>query len=235
MDNISGGSDSREKKRVLIWEENIVVNGTIHANALDISEDGMYIVTESDLPSGTVLNMAFKIHEMPIKVKAIVQHSQPGIGMGVKFIDLTGDQILLIRRYVNHMKEIAAKKAEKKVLLMDDDAQSRASFRSKLSLEGYIVIEATNGIETLKHLQDLSPDLVIMDLWMEGMDGFKILQLMQQDTELKDIPVIILSARTIPVDIHRATALGASECLSKTTTTPLNLVEKVRELFSSLG
>ena len=235
MNSISGGSDSREKKRVLIWEEDILVNGTSKANALDISEDGMYIVTESDLPSGTVLNMAFKIHEMPIKVKAIVQHSQPGIGMGVKFIDLTGDQILLIRRYVNHMKEIAAKKAEKKVLLMDDDAQSRASFRSKLSLEGYIVIEATNGIETLKHLQDLSPDLVIMDLWMEGMDGFKILQLMQQDTELKDIPVIILSARTIPVDIHRATALGASECLSKTTTTPLNLVEKVRELFSSLG
>lgn len=232
---MSEGSDNREKKRVLVWEENILINGVIQANALDISEKGMYIVTESDLPSGSVLDIAFKIHDTPIKVKAMVQHSQPGVGMGVKFIELTHDQLLFIRKYVDHVKEIAAKKAEKKILLMDDDAQSRAAFRSKLALEGYIVIEASNGVETLKHLQDLKPDLVIMDLWMEGMDGFKILQLKRQNTELKDIPVIILSARTIPVDIHRATALGASDCLPKATTTPLNLVEKVRELFFSLG
>jgi len=232
---MSGGNDSREKKRVLVWEEDILINGTSKANALDISEDGMYIVTESDLPSGTVFDMAFKIHGTPIKVKAMVQHSQPGVGMGVKFLKLTHDQLLLIRSYVGRMKEIAEKKAERKVLLMDDDAQSRAAFRSRLSLEGYIVIEASNGVETLKHLQDLKPDLVIMDLWMEGMDGFKILQHMQQNTELKDIPVIILSARTLPVDIHRATALGACDFLPKAATTPLNLVEKVRELFSSFG
>jgi len=235
MNNMSGGSDSREKKRVLIWEEDILINGDIKANALDISEDGMYIVTEADLPSGSVFDMAFKIHDTPIKVKAMVQHSQPGVGMGVRFIELTHDQLLLIRRYLDHVKKVTARKAERKVLLMDDDAQSRAGFRSKLSLDGYIVIEASNGVETLKLLQDLRPDLVIMDLWMEGMDGFKILQLMRQNTELKDIPVIILSARTIPVDIHRATALGASDCLPKATTTPLNLAEKVRELFSSLG
>ena len=235
MNNVSGGSDSREKKRVLVWEEDILINGIIKANALDISEDGMYIVTESDLPSGTVLDMAFTIQGAPIKVKAMVQHSQPGIGMGVKFLELAHDQLLLIRKYVDHMKEIAARKAEKKVLLMDDDAKSRAAFRSKLSLEGYIVIEASNGPETLKHLQDLKPDLVIMDLWMEGMDGFRILQLMRENTELKGIPVIILSERTIPVDIHRATALGASDFLPKASTSPLNLVEKVRELFSSLG
>jgi len=235
MNNRPEGSDNREKKRVLVWEENILINGVIQANALDISENGMYIVTESDLPSGSIVDIAFKIHDTPIKVKAMVQHSQAGVGMGVKFIELTHDQLLSIRRYVDRVKEIAAKKAEKRVLLMDDDAQSRAAFRSKLALEGYIVIEASNGPETLKHLQDLKPDLVIMDLWMEGMDGFRILQLMRQNTELKDIPVIILSARTIPVDIHRATALGANECLPKSTTTPLNLVEKVQELFSSLG
>jgi len=235
MNNMSGGSDSREKKRVLVWEEDILINGIIKANALDISENGMYIVTESDLPSGTVFDMAFKIHGTHIKVKAMVQHSQPGVGMGVKFLELTHAQLLLIRKYVDQVKEIAAKKAERKILLMDDDAQSRVAFRSKLSLEGYIVIEASNGVETLKHLQDLKPDLVIMDLWMEGMDGFKILQLMRENNELKNIPVIILSARTIPVDVHRATALGASDFLPKATTTPLNLVEKVRELFSPLS
>lgn len=235
MNNLSGGNDSREKKRILVWEENILINGVIQANALDISEDGMYIVTEADFPSGTALDIAFKIHDTTIKVKAMVQHSQPAVGMGVKFTELTHDQLLVIRKYVDHVKEIAAKKAEKKVLLMDDDAQSRAAFRSKLALEGYIVIEATNGVETWKHLQELKPDLVVMDLWMEGMDGFKILQLMRQNAELKDIPVIILSARTIPVDIHRATALGASDFLPKANTAPLNLVEKARDLFSSLS
>lgn len=235
MNDISGRNENREKKRVLIWEEDILINGIIKANALDISEDGMYIVTESDLPSGSVLDVTFKIHDAPVKLKAMVQHSQPGVGMGVKFIELTHDQLLLIRKYVKHVKEVTAEKGERKVLLMDDDAQSRAAFRSKLSLEGYIVIEASNGVETMKHLQDLKPDLVIMDLWMEGMDGFKILQLMRQNAELKDIPVVVLSARATPVDLHRATALGASDFLPKTATTPLNLVEKVRELFSSLS
>jgi hypothetical protein len=119
MNNMSGGSDSREKKRVLVWEENILINGAIKANALDISEDGMYIVTEADLPSGAVLDMAFKIHDMPIKVKAMVQHSQPGVGIGVRFVELTHDQLFLIRRYLAHVKEITAKKEERKIALQE--------------------------------------------------------------------------------------------------------------------
>ena len=228
------GPNSREKKRVVIWEEDIIINGIIKANALDISEDGMYIITKAEFLSGAVLDIDFKINATPVKVKAIVQHSEPGIGMGVQFINLTPENYTLIKEFVEEAEEISTKRAEKKILLVDDSAQSRAIYRNKLNLEGYIVIEASNGVEALKHLQELKPDLVILDLWMDGIDGFKILQLMQVNQELKNIPVIVLSARSIPVDIQRAIALGARDFLPKTTTTTVKLADKVKEIFSML-
>jgi len=229
---MSDDSEQRQKKRVMIWEEDIIINGIIKAHALDISEDGMYIITKAEFLSGAVLDIDFKINDTPIKVKAIVQHSQPGIGMGVQFINLTPENYTLIKEFVEEAEEISTKGAEKKILLVDDSAQSRAIYRNKLNLEGYIVIEASNGVEALKHLKELKPDLVILDLWMEGIDGFKILQLMQLNPELKNIPVIVLSARSIPVDIQRAIALEARDFLPKMTTTPVKLADKVKEIFS---
>lgn len=226
------GPNSRGKKRVLVWEEDIIINGIIKAHALDISEDGMYIITKAEFLSGAILDIDFKIDETPVKVKAIVQHSEPGIGMGVQFINLSPENYTLIKKFIEKAEEVSAMRAEKKILLVDDSTQSRAIYRNKLNLEGYIVIEASNGVEALKHLRELKPDLVILDLWMDGIDGFKILQLMQLNEELKNIPVIVLSARSIPVDIQRAIALGARDFLPKMTTTPVKLAEKVKEIFS---
>ncbi len=226
--------ESRDKKRVLIQME-VIINGILKANALDISENGMYISTQAELLSGAVLDLSFKVGDTPISVKAVVQHSQPGIGVGVKFINLIPEHYTLIKRILDQAKTpsatAAAGKTVKRILLVDDSAQSRAIYINKLNLEGFSVIEASNGVEALKQLQEVRPDLVILDIWMEGIDGFKILQLMQLNPNLKDIPVVVLSARSVPADIQKAIALGARDYMPKMTTTPLKLAEKAKEIL----
>ncbi|MFN3395802.1 MAG: response regulator [Thermodesulfovibrionales bacterium] len=222
--------EQRERKRVLI-QESVLINGIIRANALDISEEGMYISTQAEFVTGAVIELAFKLKDKDLKIKGLVQHVQPGIGMGVRFLNLSPETYSVIRGFVNEVAEVAMKPRERVILLVDDSAQSRAIYRNKLTLDGFTVIEASDGIEALKSLQENKPDLVILDLWMEGIDGFKLLQLMDLNPELKNIPVIILSARSVPVDIQKAIALGARDFLPKMTTTPVKLSERVKEYF----
>lgn len=222
--------EQRKKKRVLI-QETVLINNIIKANALDISEEGMYINTQAEFVSGAVLELSFKLKDKDIKLKARVQHVQPGIGMGVRFINLSPEVYLIIKNFVDEASEIAIKPKERIILLVDDSAQSRAIYRNKLTLDGFAVIEASDGIEALKKLQETKPDLIILDLWMEGIDGFKFLQLLNLNPDLKDIPVIILSARSVPEDIQKALSLGAKDFLPKMTTTPVKLSEKVKEYF----
>lgn len=222
--------EQREKKRVLI-QETVLINNIIKANALDISEEGMYINTQAEFVSGAVLELSFKLKDKDIKLKAHVQHVQPGIGMGVRFINLSPEVYLIIKNFVDEASEIAKKPKERIILLVDDSAQSRAIYRNKLTLDGFAIIEASDGIEALKKLQETKPDLIILDLWMEGIDGFKFLQLLNLNPDLKNIPVIILSARSVPGDIQKALSLGAKDFLPKMTTSPVKLSEKVKEYF----
>lgn len=220
--------EQRKKNRVLI-QETVLINDIVKANALDISEEGMYIATQAEFVSGAVLELSFKLKDKDIKLKAHVQHVQPGIGMGVRFINLSPEVYLIIKNFVDEASEIAIKPKERIILLVDDSAQSRAIYRNKLTLDGFAVIEASDGIEALKKLQEIKPDLIILDLWMEGIDGFKLLQLLNLNPDLKNIPVIILSARSVPGDIQKAISLGAKDFLPKMTTTPVKLSEKVKE------
>lgn len=222
--------EQREKKRVLI-QESVLINGIIRANALDISEEGMYINTQAEFVTGAVIELSFKLKDKDLRIKGLVQHVQPGIGMGVRFINLSPETYSVIRGFVDEVAEVAMKPKERVILLVDDSAQSRSIYRNKLTLDGFTVIEASDGIEALKSLQENKPDLVILDLWMEGIDGFKLLQLMNLNPDLKHVPVLILSARSVPGDIQKALALGAKDFLPKMTTTPVKLSEKVKEYF----
>ncbi len=227
-------ANKRGEKRVLTHLD-VVINGIIKASALDISEGGMYIHTQAEFIRGAVLDLKTDIGGTPVRLQAAVQHLQPGIGIGVRFVNLSPETSGLIKEFLKRSPDVSMKeekKEAKKILLVDDSAQSRAIYRNKLNLEGFGVIDASNGVDALKHLHENKFDLVILDLWMEGIDGFKVLQLMKLNPAFKDIPVIVLSARSVPADIQRAIDLGARDYLPKMMTTPLKLAEKVKEILS---
>lgn len=227
----------RRHERILV-KKDVVINGIIKAHMLDISEGGMYVHTQAELIRGAVLELKFDVDTGSVNVKAVVRNTQTGIGAGLQFVDLNAESLDLIKKFIQSQKREVTQRAEdeergRKILLVDDSAQSRAIYRNKLTLEGFTVIEASDGVEALKHLSEMSPSLVILDLWMEGIDGFKMLQMMGLNPALKNIPVIVLSARSVPSDIEKAMALGARDFLPKMTTTPVKLAQKVKEILAS--
>jgi CheY-like chemotaxis protein len=100
----------------------------------------------------------------------------------------------------------------KTVLLVEDDLEIRDILQDLLEAEGYDVIPAGNGRQALQFLAEnraSGPDLVILDLMMPMIDGRQVLEVMQRDQALAEIPVIVISA------IARETPVGARALLKK--------------------
>ena len=221
----------RKEERVLI-KKDVIINGSLKAQAFDISEGGMYIHTQVEFIQGAILDLSFDADEGPIKVKAMVRHTQQGIGIGVKFIGLSHEDVTGIKRLLEKFQHISPVEVsgKKKVLLIDNDVRSKSVYKMRLLRDDFTVIEASNYLEAVKLLQESKPDIVVLDLWQEGMDGFNILQLMQINPDLRIIPVLILSTRNVATDVEKAMALGAKDYLLKMTTTPIKLSEKIRAI-----
>ena len=120
---------------------------------------------------------------------------------------------------------------KKKVLIVDDNDMTRRINKSKLMLDGFTVLEAIDGVEAIKILETKVPDVIVLDLHMEKMDGFKVLALLKGSPRWKDIPVIVFSARVTPLEIERAMSAGADEFLVKMTTSPAKLSERVKGIL----
>jgi CheY-like chemotaxis protein len=80
------------------------------------------------------------------------------------------------------------------ILVVDDDEDLRVLVMRLLQLEGYRLIGATSGVQARQRALEESPDLVLMDIGMPGMDGLTALWKMREDAELAHVPVIILTA-----------------------------------------
>ncbi|MBF6614390.1 MAG: response regulator [Chloroflexi bacterium] len=83
-----------------------------------------------------------------------------------------------------------------KILIVDDEPVIVELLEEHLHSEGYQTVHAYSGEEALQVLGESAPDLVILDLMLPGMDGYEVCRLMQQDTRLNHIPVIMLTARS---------------------------------------
>lgn len=97
-----------------------------------------------------------------------------------------------------------------KILLVDDERD--LVFYAKLFLEeqGYEIIEAYDGRQALDVLADTKPDLVILDVAMPRLSGWDVLRIMQDDDDLKDIPVLMLTARAEDADKAKGWTLGVT-------------------------
>jgi signal transduction histidine kinase/DNA-binding response OmpR family regulator len=99
-----------------------------------------------------------------------------------------------------------------KALVVDDDPLMRDALTRALTKEGFWVGTAADGREGLELSRSLRPDLITLDLRMEGMDGYQVLQTLKSDPELKDIPVILISMLD---ERSKGFALGATEVMQK--------------------
>jgi DNA-binding response OmpR family regulator len=102
------------------------------------------------------------------------------------------------------------------VLIVDDEPQILLVMEVILSNEGYRVIKATNGKECLEITKRELPDLILMDVFMPTMDGFKALKRLRAQKRTKHIPVVFLTAiATKPMQIEKGLSLGAEAYITK--------------------
>jgi signal transduction histidine kinase/ligand-binding sensor domain-containing protein/DNA-binding NarL/FixJ family response regulator len=103
----------------------------------------------------------------------------------------------------------------KKVLIVDDVPQNRIMLMDALMPLGFEILDAENGQECLDMLDDVKPDLIVMDVMMPVMNGWEVTQRIRRLPELTDVPIIIVTASTTKEDETKSYAAGANAFLPK--------------------
>jgi adenylate cyclase len=102
-----------------------------------------------------------------------------------------------------------------KILIADDDPANRDLLRRRLEFEGHSVVEAKNGLEVLVLLKNQACDLVLLDIMMPDMDGFQTLAKLKQEPQLRELPVIMISALDELRSVVHCIEMGAEDYLAK--------------------
>ena len=118
---------------------------------------------------------------------------------------------------------------ENEVLIIDDDADTRARIRKVMERDGWAVSEAENGQDGLAKLAAAKPGIILLDLTMPVMDGFAFLEAMRAKPECADIPVVVLTALDLNWQDRRRLH-GASQILHKGDVSMRSLAERLQNL-----
>ncbi len=119
----------------------------------------------------------------------------------------------------------------KKILIVDDEQDIVESLKFVLEVSGYTCYCAYNGEDGLRMAKELAPDLIILDVMMPKINGYKISRLLKYDKKYKDIPIIMVTARSQEEDKLIGEETGADEYITK----PFDLdyvVQRVNEYIN---
>ena len=116
------------------------------------------------------------------------------------------------------------------LLLVEQDKKIHPRIQCALVAEGYTVITAVDGHEALRKAREQQPDLVVLDLMMPGLNGYEVCRHLRTDPETTHMPVIILSARSLPRDQKLGFGVGADDYLTKPVL-PSELVSRIESLL----
>ena len=120
--------------------------------------------------------------------------------------------------------------AKNKILVVDDEADLVETLKFRLEISGYDVSTALDGQEGLKKARTENPDLVILDLMLPKLDGYRVCRMLKFDEKYKDIPIILFSARVQESDIKMGEEQGADAYITKPFD-PKALLAKIDELL----
>ena len=115
----------------------------------------------------------------------------------------------------------------KKILIIEDEEIMINLLQRKLTTEGYEISVAKDGEEGIRAMQEVRPDLVLLDIIMPKMGGFEVMEEMNKNKKLEKIPIIVISNSGQPVELDRAQKLGAKDWLVKTEFDPQEVIDKV--------
>ncbi len=116
------------------------------------------------------------------------------------------------------------------ILVVDDEAPILALLRYNLDKAGYRVVEATDGQEALTLIREQSPDLVVLDWMLPSISGIEVCRQVRRDSELRNLPIIMLTARGEEQDRVRGLEVGADDYIPKPFS-PAELLARIRAVL----
>lgn len=119
---------------------------------------------------------------------------------------------------------------KKKILVVDDETQLVDMIKMRLEANNYEVITANDGQEALQKARSQSPDLIILDLMLPKLDGYKVCRMLKFDEKYKSIPIIMLTARVQETDKKMGEEVGAEAYIIKPFESQA-LLSKIEELL----
>lgn len=119
---------------------------------------------------------------------------------------------------------------KKRVLVVDDEGGIVESLKVRLEAAGYEVLTAGDGQAALDKVRAEQPDLIILDILMPKIDGYEVCRLLKFDKRYKDIPIIMLTAKTQDSDKETGMEVGADEYMGKPFDSQV-LLRKIKELL----
>lgn len=117
-----------------------------------------------------------------------------------------------------------------RILVIDDEPDMVSAIKLRLEANGYEVIAGKDGPEGLNKARMEKPDLIILDIMLPKLDGFKVCRMLKYDEKFKNIPVIMFSAKVQKRDIERGKEMGADAYITKPFKAD-ELLAKMKELL----
>ena len=119
----------------------------------------------------------------------------------------------------------------RKILVVDDEVDLVKTIQFSLELEGYKVLVSYNGEDALNQARKENPDLIILDLMLPKLDGYKVCRLLKFDEKYKHIPILMLTAKTQEKDKIVGMETGADEYITK----PFDMDELMEKIKTYLN
>lgn len=123
---------------------------------------------------------------------------------------------------------------QSRILLVDDDAETRDVYANFFTDSGFLVEEAENGLDALERIQVAKPDIIITGIIMPKMDGYTLVQALKQNIETAQIPIVFLSHLGRQEDQDRAKELGVDDFMVRGTTPLKEVLSRVKALLSAM-
>ena len=119
----------------------------------------------------------------------------------------------------------------KKILVVDDEVDLVETIRFPLEMEGFNVLVSYNGEDALNQARKEKPDLILLDLMLPKLDGYKVCRLLKFDERYKHIPILMLTAKTQEKDKLLGKETGADEYITK----PFDIDELIKKVKGYLN
>jgi two-component system phosphate regulon response regulator PhoB len=105
--------------------------------------------------------------------------------------------------------------ASRKIVIVEDEPNAADVFEEMMRVSGYQVVKIHSSSAAMSVIRAELPDAILLDIMMPDISGIEVLRFMRREPSLKHIPVVIVSARTLPSDIRAGMEAGATAYLTK--------------------